>query len=116
MCFRPFLLIIMFDLSLVQIPFSKNISFLASNASFSNFVQLEVMTKQLKKLKCVDKNLRKTDDQLWRIKEKLEQDQQEDLLEEVELLRKRVNEMQQAEKIYVQVERSNSWGTHYTKP
>jgi len=58
----------------------------------------------MQKLKCVDKDLRKTDDQLWRIKEKLEQEEKyDDLLEEVELLRKTVTSMQEAEQIYTQV-------------
>lgn len=58
----------------------------------------------MQKLKCVDKNLRKTDDQLWRIKEKLEQEEKyEDLLEEIELLRETVAGMQKAEQIYAQV-------------
>ena len=58
----------------------------------------------MQKLKSVDKNLRKTDDQLWRIKEKLEQEEKyDDLLEEVELLRETVAAMQEAEKIYTEV-------------
>ena len=58
----------------------------------------------MQKLKCVDKDLRKTDDQLWRIKEKLEQEEKyDDLLEEVELLRRTVSAMQEAEQIYTQV-------------
>ena len=61
----------------------------------------------MQKLKCVDKDLRKTDDKLWRIKEKLEQEEKyDDLLEEVELLRKTVAAMQEAEKIYTEVRRN----------
>ncbi|XP_076824478.1 uncharacterized protein LOC143470310 isoform X2 [Clavelina lepadiformis] len=67
--------------------------------------KVDSVSKQMKKLKCVDKNLRKTDDQLWRIKEKLEQEEKyDDLLEEVELLRKTVADMQEAEKIYIQAQ------------
>lgn len=67
-------------------------------------VKVNIMTTKLNKLKCVEKNLRKTDDQLWRIHEKLEKDEEhENLLEEVELLRETVKGMQEAEKIYTQV-------------
>uniref|UniRef100_H2YF32 Cortactin-binding protein-2 N-terminal domain-containing protein n=1 Tax=Ciona savignyi TaxID=51511 RepID=H2YF32_CIOSA len=62
------------------------------------------MNKQIRKLKNVDKNFRKTDDQLFKIREKLEQEERhEDLLVEVELLRKTVEEMREAEEVYAQV-------------
>ena len=57
----------------------------------------------MKKLKSVDKNLRKTDDQLWRIQEKLDLEKHDDLVEEIEMLRETVKEMQEAEKIYATV-------------
>uniref|UniRef100_H2YF33 Cortactin-binding protein-2 N-terminal domain-containing protein n=1 Tax=Ciona savignyi TaxID=51511 RepID=H2YF33_CIOSA len=64
------------------------------------------MNKQIRKLKNVDKNFRKTDDQLFKIREKLEQEERhEDLLVEVELLRKTVEEMREAEEVYAQAQR-----------
>jgi hypothetical protein len=56
--------------------------------------------KQMKKVRTFDKNLSKTDDQLRRITQKLDLEENDDLLEEIDMLRETVAEMQEAEKIY----------------
>nr|XP_039272929.1 filamin-A-interacting protein 1-like isoform X1 [Styela clava] len=67
--------------------------------------KVNALTVQLKKLKTVQRNLQKTDDQLWRIHEKLEKDEEHELLlEEVELLRQRVKDMEEGEMIYTQAQ------------
>lgn len=62
-----------------------------------------MMKKRIKHLQMMDKNLRKTDDQLLKIQAKLSEQPVEDVIDEVEQLRRTMNEMQDAEKIYEQV-------------
>jgi len=66
--------------------------------------QISMMKKRIKHLQMMDKNLRKTDDQLLKIQAKLSEQPVEDVIDEVEQLRRTMNEMQDAEKIYEQAQ------------